>query len=201
MISQTPNRNLMAQARQALSGSWGLAIGAHFVYAVLVYGVAQLKVPIFDGENELTPLSFLFAGPLLIGLCGFFISMLNENAQFVQIFDGFNRVIKSFCAYFVYTLLILLWALLLIIPGIVKTYSYAMTFYILAESPEIGVLEAITRSRELMDGHKLKYFCLQWRFFGWLLLSVLTLGVGLLWLGPYLQASNAAFYRDIKDPA
>lgn len=74
-----------------------------------------------------------------------------------------------------------------------------MTFYILAEDESIGAKAALDKSKKMMYGYKWKYFCLIWRFFGWFLLCILTLGVGFLWLMPYIQVSMVKFYDDIKD--
>lgn len=93
---------------------------------------------------------------------------------------------------------ILLWSLLLIIPGILAAYSYAMTDFVLAENPELTAGEAIARSKELMYGNRWRLFCLNISFIGWEILSALTLGIGGLWLHPYKQAANAAFYREIS---
>ena len=92
----------------------------------------------------------------------------------------------------------LLWTLLLIIPGIIAVLSYSMTFYILADDNSIGAMEAIDKSKKMMDGYKWKYFCLGLRFIGWSLLCILTLGIGFLWLLPYMQVSMVKFYDDIK---
>ena len=96
------------------------------------------------------------------------------------------------------SLYILLWSFLLVIPGILATYSYAMTDFILAEYPELTAGEAIARSKELMYGNRWRLFCLNVSFIGWEILSALTLGIGGLWLHPYKQAANAAFYREIS---
>ena len=96
------------------------------------------------------------------------------------------------------TVYIFLWSLLLIIPGIVAGYSYAMTGYILAENPQLTAGEAIARSKEMMAGNRGRLFCLQLSFIGWGMLSALTLGLGDLWLTPYRQAATAAFYREVS---
>ena len=93
---------------------------------------------------------------------------------------------------------VLLWSLLFIIPGIIATYSYAMTEFILAEHPELTASEAIARSKEMMSGNRWCLFCLHFSFIGWDILSSLTLGIGNLWLHPYKQAANAVFYREIS---
>ena len=96
---------------------------------------------------------------------------------------------------------ILLWTLLLIIPGIMASYSYAMTGYILAEHPELTVGEAIAQSKAMMAGNRWRLFCLQFSFIGWDILCALTLGIGNLALRPYEMAAIAAFYREISGGA
>ncbi|MBO5129685.1 MAG: DUF975 family protein [Oscillospiraceae bacterium] len=99
------------------------------------------------------------------------------------------------------TVYIFLWSLLLIVPGIIASYSYAMTGYILAEHPELTPNDALAHSKELMYGNRLRLFCLEFSFIGWDLLCILTLGIGNLWLTPYKQAATAAFYREISGSA
>ena len=98
---------------------------------------------------------------------------------------------------FLRTLYIFLWSLLLIIPGIMKSYSYAMVPYLLAETPTLAPQQALSRSKELMRGRRFDLFCLHLSFIGWDLLAALTLGIGHLWLNPYKEAANAAFYREL----
>ena len=95
------------------------------------------------------------------------------------------------------TLYVILWTLLFIIPGIIAAYSYSMTPYILAENPEMSANDAISRSKELMKGHKWKLFCLELSFIGWNILCILTLGILVLWVEPYKHAAKAAFYRSL----
>lgn len=87
--------------------------------------------------------------------------------------------------------------LLLIIPGIMASYSYAMTGYILAEHPELTASEAIAQSKDMMAGNRWRLFCLQFSFIGWDILCALTLGIGNLALRPYRHAAEAAFYREL----
>ena len=88
--------------------------------------------------------------------------------------------------------------MLFIFPGIVKIFSYAMTPFILEENPELSANDAIDRSRAMMKGHKFDLFWLLLSFIGWFILALLTLGIGGLWLQPYMQTSVAAFYEDVK---
>lgn len=93
---------------------------------------------------------------------------------------------------------IFLWSLLCIIPGIIAQYNYAMTPYILAENPELSPNEALQRSKEMMHGHRMELFLLNLSFIGWTILAVLTCGIGFIWLVPYINATNAEFYREIS---
>jgi len=74
-----------------------------------------------------------------------------------------------------------------------------MAFYIISDNPEIGAMEAIRKSKEMMRGFRWKLFCLNLSFIGWVLLCVLTLGIGFLWLQPYMNASFANFYQNLKE--
>lgn len=96
-------------------------------------------------------------------------------------------------------LYVLLWTLLLIVPGIIAALGYSMTFYILADEPELKAEEALRKSKAMMDGYKLKLFYLDLRFFLLAFLCILTLGIGFLWLIPYVNVTTALFYEDIKE--
>ncbi len=96
------------------------------------------------------------------------------------------------------SILICLWSLLLIIPGIIKSFSYAMTPFIVEEYPELSATEAIHRSRMMMRGHKFDLFWLLLSFIGWAFLCLLTAGIGFIWLIPYVETSVAGFYEDVK---
>ena len=99
------------------------------------------------------------------------------------------------------TLIVLLWTFLLIVPGIIAAYNYAMTDYILAENPSLTPKEAMARSKALMEGNRWRLFCLEFSFIGWALLCILTLGIGALFLNPYMNAAEMAFYKELtKEP-
>lgn len=96
-------------------------------------------------------------------------------------------------------LYLILWTLLLIIPGIIKSYEYRMIPYILAENPELDKAEVFARSKQMMNGNKFASFLLDLSFIGWGILSMLTFGlVGIFWMNPYKQATNAELYLDLK---
>ncbi|MGV8877562.1 MAG: DUF975 family protein [Sphingobacteriaceae bacterium] len=189
---KTKNVELMRMARASLNGKWGLAIGTLLVYMAIA--VVPQIIPIVG------PIAVLIiTGPLGLGLAYFSLSISrNQDAKLEQIFEGFNNFVTALVAYLLMLLFILLWMLLLIIPGIMAAIAYSMTFYILADDPSIKPMDAIDKSKKMMDGYKWKYFCLGLRFFGLALLCLLTLGIGFLWLLPYMYVTMANFYEDIK---
>lgn len=152
-----------------------------------------------------------------------------EQVKVSDLFSQFHRLGDGFLMNLLMAVYTFLWSLLLVIPGIIKSYSYSMTPYIMAEHPEMTVNEAITESRRIMDGNKFRLFCLGFSFIGWGLLCMLPMViamaiiitrmsvtgdittllwlipcgipsfVGSLFLVPYEQAAFAAFYRDVED--
>lgn len=115
-----------------------------------------------------------------------------------SLFGYFKHWRSTAVAGLLQALFIFLWSLLFLIPGIMAAYSYSMTKYILAENPQLSPSEAIERSKQLMLGNRFRLFCLQLSFIGWDILCAFTLGIGYLWLTPYKQAAEAAFYREIS---
>ena len=215
----TSNKELMEQARMALSGIWGGAILGNVLYLILVMsfylfvgasvffvaavstlssGSMAAAAPAMESFSNLVEL--LVSGAFTVGFMAFFLGIAQEGeAQLDLLFVGFRRFWKSFGVYFLSTIFVLLWSLLLIIPGIIASFRYAMAYFIIADDEDCGALEAIRRSKEMMKGNKWKLFCLHWRFFGWALLATFfTLGIGYLWLVPYMQTSLAKFYEDVK---
>lgn len=208
------NSELRAQARERLEGQWGTFVLMTFLMLVIqtilqIPGYIGSLLEVLSPENVLASLSFsnisnilsLLALPLSWGLT---VSLLRnhreESVDLENLFDGFRggRYTRVFCALFLINLFTFLWALLLIIPGIMKAFSYALTPYILLDDPELTARQAITRSCEIMQGRRWKLFCLYLSFIGWGILSLLTFGIGFLWLVPYMNASIAAFYEDAR---
>lgn len=182
----------MQQARETLAGKWGLAVGTMFVYSVITMAIQTIPKsgPI---------LGILIGGPMSLGLVIFSLSLVrNQNPKVEQLFEGFKRFGIALTAQVLIMIYVLLWALLLIVPGIVAALSYSMTFYILADDKSIGAKEAMDKSKKMMMGNKWKLFCLGLRFVGWAILSIFTFGIGLLWFIPYLQISTTKFYEDLK---
>lgn len=143
---------------------------------------------------------WLFLGSVVgVGYSRFTLQLVDGNdAGFENLFQYFPYWKNAVCTRLLKGLYVFLWTLLLIIPGIIASYSYAMTEYILAEHPELTAGEAIAASKEMMYGNRWRLFCLQLSFIGWVILCALTLGIGNLWLNPYQNVAEAAFYREIS---
>ena len=142
---------------------------------------------------------YVLGSVIKLGYARFNLDLVGgSDARLESLFDYFSYFKTAFCAKFLTDLYILLWSLLLIVPGIVATYSYAMVPYILAERPELTASDAISASKRMMEGNRWRLFCLQFSFIGWAILCVFTLGIGNLFLTPYQEAAEAAFYLDLR---
>jgi uncharacterized membrane protein len=190
---KTENIVLMRKARESLEGKWDIAIGTFVVYLVLTFFVQLIP---FAGII----IGLFVNGPIAVGLVIFSLSLArNKKAKLEQIFEGFQDYSRAVEAYILLFAKVFVWTLLFIVPGVIAALSYAMTYYILVEDPKIGAMEAIKKSIRMMEGSKEKLFRLNLRFFGLGLLCILTLGIGFLWLIPYMHVTYAKFYEDIKD--
>lgn len=142
---------------------------------------------------------FVVGGAVELGMCAYFSKRaLGENADIKDEFSYFQYFGKALGLRIVTSIFIFLWTLLLIVPGIIASYRYAMATYILAEHPEMGIMEAIEASKQMMDGNKWALFCLDFSFIGWALLSACTLGIGDLFLNPYTRMATAHFYLNLS---
>lgn len=187
-----PNSELKAAALAQLKGNWGNPILACLIYGLLLGGIGAIP---YIGPI----VSVVLAGPFTLGLCIYFIRFTRLDIPNLEtIFDGFKNFSSAFLLSLLVGIFTFLWSLLLIIPGIIAALNYSQAFYIMTDNPEIGVMDAINRSKEMMQGHKGKLFLLQLSFIGWAILSVLTLFIGLLWLVPYIETTLANFYNDLK---
>ena len=200
-ISTTSNQALMAQALKSLTGKWGVAIGSWLVFFILTDFQMGWEWQGDDGGDYkvgLKIIGLLIGGPLSLGYTTLILLISrNQNPDFAILFSGFKRFGVSLAAYLLMSIFIILWFLLLIIPGIIACLRYSQTYYILSENESIGPLEAITKSKEMMVGNKWKLFCLYFRFTGWFILCIVTLGFAGLYVGPYLSQSCANFYNDL----
>lgn len=176
------------EAVTALRGNWGNGVLATIIYSA-----------IFGTASSLFGFLALFLFPLVWGFQVFFLEIYRRNnPDFGQLFAGFKLDYWKFVGTCLLKgIYVGLWSLLLIVPGIVKSYSYSMTEFIMLDNPELKYDAAITASSELMNGHKMQLFLLDLSMIGWFILACLTFGIGFLFLIPYNQTAHAAFYQDL----
>ncbi len=183
------NSEIKDIALDHLRGNWGGPILVTFVFAILSMVTRSLLLSIFIG------------GPIAYGLFLAYLSFVRgeKNDMVSRMFRGFDDYGRALGLSFMVKLYTFLWALLFIIPGIVKSYSYAMTFYISEDHKDYTVDQCIEASRVMMYGYKWKLFLLHLGFIGWALLALIfTFGIGFLWLRPYIRTSEAVFYEELK---
>lgn len=210
-------------ARENLQNNWGLSIGVCILAAIMggmLIGssfLPQLNIHLENQDiesweeffrvtlgsttfsvNTINLVHFILGGVIQLGYAHFLLKQYNRASFEVKdLFSQFERFGQGFLQRFLRSLYTSLWSLLFIIPGIVKSYAYAMTPFIMAENPEMTANEAITASKEMMDGHKGELFTLDLTFIGWDLLCLFTLNIGHIWLNPYKNAAYAVFYKDL----
>lgn len=143
--------------------------------------------------------AFIF-NPLELGCQRYFFKNLDEDAKFSNVVFAFDHSYKNIAkTMFLRDLYIVLWSLLFVIPGIIKSYEYRMIPYILADNPEMPTEEVFAESKRLMSGNKWKAFVLDLSFIGWQLLSILTCGIlSIFYVDPYQYSTNAALYEALK---
>ena len=143
---------------------------------------------------------FIVTGPLMYGVCRTTVECVEgKQWEIGHVFCGFKEKFGvSFLLYLLQSLFTMLWTLLFIIPGIVKSYSYALAFYIQQEGEEMEAVDCITKSRQMMNGHKWQLFCLDFSFIGWYIVGALCLGIGIYFVTPYHEMARANFYEAVK---
>lgn len=183
---------LKAMAKEQIKGN----IGILFVIALITALIGGILGAV-PGIGSIA--SFVISPVLSLAMCAIYLNLVNgQKPEIGDLFSKFNQLVPALVANLLVGLFTALWMLLLIIPGIIKSISYSMTFYILAENPELSGIEAINRSKAMMEGHKMEYFILQLSFIGWILLGAITFGIAYIWVLPYMQATTTNFYNYVK---
>lgn len=117
------------------------------------------------------------------------------------LFGGFNSAkifFKQVGVVVLNTILCALWAILLIVPGIIKGLAYSMYPYVLRDEPELSVWQTLKKSEAIMKGYKGKLFLMYLSFVGWFILGAFTFGILYIWLTPYVMTSTVKFYDDVR---
>jgi len=209
------NKELRALALNELKGNWSDPILAVFVYFLLAC-VSSFLTNFGNIYDRITgsshPIVFFTASigffytlfflvPLAYGITIVFLKFYRGDKVdcLSKIFDAFKIYGRSLGIGLLVSIYTMLWTLLLIVPEIIKSYAYGMSYYILNDHPEMKVDEAINASIVMMKGYKMKLFLLDLSFIGWFFLGALSLGIGYLWIAPYYCVARVAFYENLKE--
>ena len=184
---------LKSAAKEQIKGKIGILFVMMLIIGAL--GVACSFVPVIGAVGAL-----IITPVFEVSICMIYLKLTkNEEIKVEDVFWGFSITGKSLWLYIITNFFIFLWSLLLVIPGIIKGFSYSMAPYILADNPELTANEALNKSKEIMDGHKFDLFVLQLSFFWWHMLVGITFGIASIYVIPYISATTANFYNSIKE--
>ncbi len=206
------NQDYKNAALAALKGNWAPVIVASIIYFVITI-IVSLMSELYDPETSAGAVAgvvilgwivlSLFASiPLGVGYYNSLNLLLVEGDNQVtnNMFKiGYGNLLRNVGGMLLVGVFTFLWTLLLIIPGIIKSLAYSMTPFILKDYPELSANQAINLSMKMMEGRKFDLFYLYLSFIGWGILAIFTLGIGYLWLMPYMYTSTAAFYQNVKE--
>ena len=175
-----------------------ISLASSMVIAILNYaGLSESLTSILsDGVG------ILISGLLYFGYYSFFLKVSrNEEVTWQELFARTDLFLPYIAISFLVGFFTFLWTLLLMIPGIIAVLNYSMVYYVALDNPELGAMDVIRKSKELMNGHKMELFILQLSFIGWGIVGIFTLGILYFWLVPYMQVTMANFYNEIKKGA
>ena len=165
-----------------------------FLGALIVYAIMGVSIPVVVG--------IVIAGPFLVGWSFFLLDVVENNSRgdrFYLLFEGFRQgLATSIIAHLIREILVFLYMLLLIVPGVIKALSYSMVTYIIADDPGIKPWDALKKSEVMLEGHKMRLFILLVSFFWWYLLGMLTLGIAFIYVIPYVALSITNFYVELR---
>jgi uncharacterized membrane protein len=195
-ISSYKNR-----AIASLKDKWMDAAIVALVYFVISEGIDFAVSSFLATETGFVfQLIWLLAcAPLTWAFGVMFLDFIRGNELKVgKLFDGYKDCIRIGIAFFLYFLVVLVGVIFFIVPGIIFAMMFAQVPYILRDDENIGVIDALKKSANMMKGHKMQLFLLYLSFIGWAILAILTLGIGYLFLFPYMYTTVAHYYEDLK---
>lgn len=216
------NKDFKNLSLNQLKGNWGKVIGAIVLAYLAIFAISTiLQIPSMIQNRFASSLSlgtsiFLLIIALIFsfitiaiggcfgyGMCKYFLNFVRTgNAELSYIFTGFSygshTIMRSFVLSLLMSIFVFLWSLLLIIPGIIATYRYKQAFFILADDDNITPREALRASSEMMNGHKWELFVLELSFIGWIFLTIITFGIGFIFLVPYMETAYTNYYEYLR---
>ena len=194
------------QAKAQLKGKVGILFVCMLVASIIPAIISGIATAITQSGNQVVGSllssagSILITPPITLGLVMVFLNVTyGEEPKVGTIFEPFKTNYgKSIALSFLVGIFVLLWCLLLVIPGIIMAYAYSQSFRILCENPEMSPMECIKESKRIMKGRKMDLFVLQLSFIGWILLVCVTFGIAAIYVYPYMQLAETNFYHRIK---
>ena len=198
------NQTYKNRALESLEGNWGTAAIATLIIMLISGGVSS-AVSLPFGNDFATGMGIngiwsLLCLPLQWGFTVFFLNLVRrDDFNYERLFDGYKDFARTFLMEFLYAIAMAIGFCLLIIPGIIVSVGLVMAPYILKDDKEISAMDALKKSWEMTNGHKMKLFWLGLSFIGWIILSLMTLGIGFIFLLPYMDTTLAHYYEDIKE--
>lgn len=182
------NAEMKNRSKQILAGNWGLAIAVAVVGTVITMAAASLR-----GIG-----SALVSGPVSVGVCGIYLRLLRgDEPEFSEMFDGFRNFVNTFIAGLLISVLVAVFTILLVVPGIIKALAYSQAYCILHDHPDMDGWSALKASEQMMVGHKMELFELYLSFLPWMLLCVFV-WPAILYVGPYMGMTMAQYYEKIS---
>ena len=197
------NQTYKDRALASLEGKWGSAAIATLIIAIITGGISTV-ITLPMGSDTVAGLSTngiwsLLCLPLEWGFTVYFLSLIRqEDIRYERLFEGYKDFIRTFLMEFLYCLAVAVGTCLFIVPGIILGIGLCMAPYILKDDPQISAMDALMKSWQMTRGHKTKLFWLGLSFIGWIILSLCTFGLGFFLLAPYMEATFAHYYEDIK---
>lgn len=200
-----------AEAKDQLKGNWKVPALITLIVFILQGLVSGTQRTVYSTETlygdsisvTISLIGMIVTGILSLATIYYYINLKNDkaNTSFHTFLDGLNMWLKGMCAQLWQSLWIFLWSLLLIIPGIIKAFAYSQMLYILAENPNMPVRKAMKLSMVMTKGAKGDLFVMGLSFIGWGFLGIITLGIGFLWIVPYMNLSFTNCYVYLKEDA
>ena len=192
-LMEITNRSLMAAAKSSLKGNWKNAVIVTLV-GLLLLGVSSI-IPVLG--------ALLLGGPIMLALISVYIKLARGQKgdlnDFVETLKAglSGRFLQLFLLFVIYTILVAVGYFLLIVPGIILSLGLSQIFIIANDEPELDATEVLKKSWEMMKGYKMRLFLLYLRFIGWMLLAMLTFGIGYFWLAPYIYLTVVKFHYQV----
>lgn len=187
------------QAWKLMQNNWGVMALVTIIYYLIMAVCGGLSYnPKAPYLSAFSVMSFVISGPLVLGYTMLTLKVIRyQDAKVEGLFEGFKNFLRAFLLALINGILIFLWSLLLIVPGIIKSLSYSMSYFILADNPWMSSNDARKQSMEVMEGNKWRLFCLHLSFIGWWILCALTFGILAIWVVPYHRTAVASFYQSV----